>query len=43
MDYIMENNAKKEKEFKKEEKYSKAKKEVIAKVKKEEGKAKLKV
>ena len=43
MDYIMENDAKKEKEWKKEEKYTKAKKEAVAKVKKDEKKAEPKV
>ena len=43
MDYIMENDTKKEKEWKKEGKYTKAKKEAVAKVKKEERKAKPKV
>ena len=41
MEYIMENDAKKEKERKKE-KYTKAKKEAVAKVKKDERKAKTK-
>ena len=39
----MENDAKKEKERKKEEKYTKAKKEAVAKVKKDERKAEPKV
>ena len=43
MDYIMENDAKKEKEQKKEEKYTKTKKKVVAKVNKEERKAEPKV
>ena len=43
MEYIMENDAKKEKERKKEEKYTKAKEEAIAKVKKDERKAEPKV
>ena len=43
MEYIMENDAKKEKECKKEEKYEKARKEAVAQVKKEERKAKPKV
>ena len=43
MEYIMENDAKKEKECKKEEKYDKARKQAVAEVKKEERKAKPKV
>ena len=39
MEYIMENHEKKEKEWNKEEKYNKAKKEAVAKVKKEERKS----
>ena len=43
MEYIMENDAKKEKERKKEEKYDKARKEAVAQVKKEERRAEPKV
>ena len=43
MEYIMENDAKKEKEWKKEEKYTKSKKEAVANVKKDERKAEPKV
>ena len=39
MEYIMENDAKKKKEQKKEKKYTKAKKEAVVKVKKDERKA----
>ena len=39
MEYIMENHEKKEKERNKEQKYNKAKKEAVAKVKKEERKS----